>query len=69
VNRLDNNVKTPGSAEPIPLSQYACDVLQAWKKESPPKNEYVFPSPVGPNKPIPEPSLVEENQQVLIKSG
>ncbi len=52
VIRLDNNVKTPGSAEPIPLSQYACDVLQAWKKESPPKNEYVFPSPVVPNKPI-----------------
>jgi integrase len=52
VIRLDNNVKTPGSAEPIPLSQYACDVLQAWKKESPPKSEYVFPSPVVPNKPI-----------------
>jgi integrase len=52
VIRLDNNVKTPGSAEPIPLSQYACDVLQAWKKESSPKNEYVFPSPVVPNKPI-----------------
>ena len=32
--RLNNNVKTPGSAEPIPLSQYACDVLQAWKKET-----------------------------------
>jgi integrase len=52
VIRLDNNVKTPGSAEPIPLSQYACDVLQAWKKESPPKSEYVFPSPVLPNRPI-----------------
>src|SRR6266850_6261641 len=52
VIRLDNNVKTPGSAEPIPLSQYACDVLQAWKKESPPKSEYVFPSPVVPNRPI-----------------
>ena len=25
--RLDNNVKTPGSAEPIPLSEYACEVL------------------------------------------
>jgi integrase len=52
VIRLDNNVKTPGSAEPIPLSQYACDVLLAWKKESPPKSEYVFPSPVVPNRPF-----------------
>jgi integrase len=52
VIRLDNHVKTPGSAEPIPLSQYACEVLQAWKKESPLKSDYVFPSPVVPNKPI-----------------
>jgi len=52
VIRLDNNVKTPGSAEPIPLSQYACEVLQAWKKESPLKSDYVFPSPVVANKPI-----------------
>ena len=52
VIRLDNHVNTPGSAEPIPLSQYACEVLQAWKKESPLKSEYVFPSPVVANKPI-----------------
>lgn len=52
VIRLDNNVKTPGSAEPIPLSQYACDVLQAWKKQSAPVAEYVFPSPIVPDKPI-----------------
>src|SRR5208337_3496333 len=52
VIRLGNDVKTPGSAEPIPLSQYACEVLQAWKKESPRESEYVFPSPVVPNKPI-----------------
>ena len=50
--RLNNNVKTPGSAEPIPLSQYACDVLQAWKKEQASKSEYVFPSPVLPNRSI-----------------
>jgi CheY-like chemotaxis protein len=29
-----------------------CDVLQAWKKESPLKSDYVFPSPVVPTKPI-----------------
>ena len=53
VIRLDNNVKIPGSAEPIPLSQYACDVLRAWKQESSPiRSEYVFPSPVVPDKPI-----------------
>jgi integrase len=53
VIRLDNHVKTPGSAEPIPLSQYACDVLCAWKQESSRiQGEYVFPSPVIPDKPI-----------------
>lgn len=52
VIRLDNNVKTPGSAEPIPLSQYACQVLQAWKKQSAPVAEYVFPSPIVPGKPL-----------------
>ena len=43
-------MKTPSLAEPIPLSQYACDVLQAWKKEEASKSEYVFPSPVLPNR-------------------
>jgi integrase len=53
VVHLDNNVKTTGSAEPIPLSEYACGVLQAWKQESCPiTSEYVFPSPIVPNKPI-----------------
>jgi hypothetical protein len=52
VIRLDNKVKTPGSAEPIPLSQYACDVLQAWRRKSSPVGEYVFPSPVNPGRPI-----------------
>jgi integrase len=50
--RLNNNVKTPGSAELIPLSQYACDVLRAWKKEGASKSEHVIPSLVLPNRPI-----------------
>jgi integrase len=50
--RLDNNVKTPSSAEQIPLSEYACDVLQAWKKEEASRSEYIFPSPVLANRPI-----------------
>jgi len=49
--RLSNNVKTPASAEPIPLSQYACDVLQAWRKEAASTSEYVFPSPILANRP------------------
>jgi integrase len=50
--RLTNNVKTPASAEPIPLSEYACGVLRAWKKEEGSTSEYVFPSAVLPNRPI-----------------
>jgi integrase len=50
--RLDNNVKTPGSAEPIPLSEYACEVLQAWNKAQAPKSPFVFPGPHLPDQPI-----------------
>ncbi len=64
VIRLDNKVKTPGSAEPIPLSQYACDVLQAWKKESSPVGEHVFPSPIRAGKPI---STVKTAWQATLK--
>jgi integrase len=52
VIRLDNAVKTPGSAEPIPLSAYACDVLRVWKREQGSGSTYVFPSPVFPDRPI-----------------
>lgn len=52
VIRLDNTVKTPGSTEPIPLSEYACDVLRAWKVEQGSGSRYVFPSPVLPDRPI-----------------
>lgn len=52
VIRLDNNVKTPGSVEPIPLSDYACGVLAAWKREQGSSSPYLFPSPVRPNRPI-----------------
>jgi integrase len=50
--RLGNDVKTPGSSEPVPLSEYACEVLQAWSKEQTSKSPYVFPSPVCPDRPI-----------------
>jgi integrase len=45
-------VNTPASAEPIPLSQYACEVLQAWNRESSPLGEYVFPSPLKADRQI-----------------
>jgi integrase len=50
--RLDNDVKTPGSAEPIRLSEYACDVLKVWKREQGSGSTYVFPSPIFPDRPI-----------------
>ena len=50
--RLGNDVKTPGSSEPVPLSEYACEVLQAWNKEQTSKSPYVFPSPICPDRPI-----------------
>jgi integrase len=50
--RLENNVKTPGSAEPVPLSEYACEVLWAWKKEQGSTSPYIFPSPVRPDRSI-----------------
>jgi integrase len=52
VIRLDNNVKTPGSVEPIPLSEYASEVLAAWKQEQGSTSPFVFPSPVYPDRPI-----------------
>jgi integrase len=50
--RLDNDVKTPGSSEPVPLSEYACEVLQAWKKEQGSDIPFLFPSPICPDRPI-----------------
>jgi integrase len=50
--RLDNNVKTEGSVAPIPLSEFACAVMQAWQKESGSRSSYIFPSPKNPDRPI-----------------
>ncbi|MGC1383319.1 MAG: site-specific integrase, partial [Candidatus Acidiferrales bacterium] len=50
--RLGNDVKTPGSSEPVPLSDFACEVLQAWKEELASNGPYVFPSPVHSDRPI-----------------
>jgi integrase len=50
--RLDNNIKTPGSTEPIPLSDFACAVLQAWKKAQVSFSPFLFPSPKKADRPI-----------------
>lgn len=47
-----SSVKTPDSAQPLPLSQLARDVLKEWKKEQRSESPFVFPSPQSPGKPI-----------------
>src|SRR5437762_3960868 len=34
-----------GVQEPVPLSEYACEVLRAWEQEQASKSPFVFPSP------------------------
>jgi integrase len=50
--RLNNNVKTKGSTAPIPLSGFACAVLQAWRRELGSASPYIFPSPKYSDRPI-----------------
>src|SRR6266550_8185697 len=52
VLHLDGSVKTTDSAQPLPLSRLACDVLKEWKKEQGSESCYVFPSPRKADKPI-----------------
>jgi len=44
VLHLDSNVKTTGSAQPLPLSRLASDVLKEWKSKQVLGSPYVFPS-------------------------
>ena len=52
VIRMDNNVKTAGSSEPVPLSELACGTLLAWRKEQGSSSRFVFPSPRFSDRPI-----------------
>lgn len=52
VIHLSGSVKTPGSSEPVPLTNVACDVLRAWKKEQDSESPFLFPSPSKPSRPI-----------------
>jgi len=42
---LDGDVKTSESAQPVPLSRLACEVLREWRKEQGSQSPYIFPSP------------------------
>jgi integrase len=52
VIHLSGNVKTQDSAQPIPLTQLAADVLSEWKKEQGLQSPFLFPSPSNPERPI-----------------
>ncbi|MGH9683748.1 MAG: tyrosine-type recombinase/integrase [Candidatus Acidiferrales bacterium] len=52
VIHLGGGVKTTDSAQPLPLSRLACDVLKEWKKEQGSESPFVFPSPKTQGKPI-----------------
>ena len=52
VIHLSGEHKTEASAQPVPLTSLACQVLRRWKAELPSTSPYVFPSPGNPLKPI-----------------
>ncbi|MGH9690479.1 MAG: tyrosine-type recombinase/integrase, partial [Candidatus Acidiferrales bacterium] len=52
VIHLSGNVKTKDSAQPVPLTHLASDVLLEWKKEQGSRSPFLFPSPANPEKPI-----------------
>lgn len=50
--RFGNDVKTPGSSEPLPLTDLAFRVLRKWKEESKSDSPFIFPSPRKTGRPI-----------------
>ncbi|HVS90003.1 MAG TPA: tyrosine-type recombinase/integrase [Candidatus Acidoferrum sp.] len=50
--RFGNDVKTPGSSEPLPLTDLAYRVLREWKEELGSDSPYIFPSPRQAGQPI-----------------
>jgi integrase len=50
--RFGNDVKTPGSSEPLPLTDLAFGVLQKWKEQSRSDSPFVFPSLRKPGHPV-----------------
>ena len=52
VIHLGGDVKTEDSAQPVPLTRLACEVLQEWRKGQTRQSPFVFPSPYNLDKPI-----------------
>lgn len=52
VLHLGGSLKTAESAQPLPLSRLAGEVLKEWKKAQGSESVYLFPSPRKPSKPI-----------------
>ena len=52
VLHLDSDVKTAGSAQPLPLSRLACDVLKEWRSKQALGSPFVFPSSRKSGEPI-----------------
>ncbi|PYT94971.1 MAG: hypothetical protein DMG38_28615 [Acidobacteria bacterium] len=52
VIHLCGDVKTKDSAQPVPLTRLACDVLREWRKGQTRQSPFVFPSPYNLDKPI-----------------
>jgi integrase len=50
--RFGNDVKTPGSSQPLPLTDLAFRVLRKWKDESDSGSPFIFPSPHNPGQPV-----------------
>jgi len=46
------STRSPGSSEPLPLTDLAYRVLRKWKEESGLDSPYIFPSPQTPGRPI-----------------
>src|SRR6266581_436992 len=52
VIHLAGELKTKDSAQPVPLTRLACDVLQQWRKGQTRQTPFLFPSPYNLDKPI-----------------
>jgi integrase len=49
---LAGELKTSESAQPLPLTRQACEILREWKNEQRQRSPFLFPSPRDSNKPI-----------------
>src|SRR5580700_10006344 len=52
VIHLAGELKTSDSAQPVPLTRQACELLREWKNEQGQQSPFLFPTPRDSNKPI-----------------